>query len=233
MLTPYIFGFSDDKTIPEGGNKAKESIQTILAIEINNQPEFNTAKGPLGTHGVKRLALTHARKNGCSKDGKDICGRWKKGKRVSDVYDNIERPLPDAKVAGKLFVGGPCKYDIKDSSGVTDDFLLQHVVPNICARFSADVAKVLAKLLLWMLFSSERNYLPQAMRDHVQSAYNNICILPAGENPVKKILLVVTGNEGEVYLMKLEMTRTRCSGSQMKGTSCWPFFLRYQHCGAL
>jgi hypothetical protein len=52
-----------------------------------------------------------------------------------------------------------------------------------------------------MLFSSQRTYLPQAMRDRVSSAYNNICLLPAAKNPVKKILLVVTGNEGEVYFL--------------------------------
>jgi hypothetical protein len=83
---------------------------------------------------------------------KDLRGRWRKG-RVSDVYDDIELPFPDAKVAGKLCVGGPCKYAIKDGSGVTDDFLLQHVVPNICTRFPAEVAKVLAKPLLWIVCS--------------------------------------------------------------------------------
>jgi hypothetical protein len=199
-LTPYVFGFNPDERVPEGGVKAKETVQNILAGEIYNRDDFNTTKGPLGTHSVRKLASTHARKNRCSKDEKDICGRWKKGMRVSDVYDDIELPFPDAKVAGKLCIGGPCKYVIKEGSGVTDNFLLQHVVPNICTRLPADVAKVLAKPLLWMLFSSQKTYLPQAMRDRVSSAYNNIRLLPAAENPVKKILLVVTGNEGEVYL---------------------------------
>jgi hypothetical protein len=200
LLTPYVFGFSGDDTIPEGGNKARESVQTILATEIYNRPEFNTAKGPLGTHSIQKLASTHARKNGCSNDKKDICGHWKKGQCVSDIDDAIELPFPDAKVAGMICIGGPCKHVVKEGSGVTDNFLLQHVVPNIRTWFPADVAKVLAKPLLWMIFSSERNCLPQAMRDHIQTAYNNIHVLPAGENSVKKILLVVTGNEGEVFL---------------------------------
>ena len=72
--------------------------------------------------------------------------------RVSDVYDDIELPFPDAKVAGKLCVGRPCKYVIKDGSGVTDDFLLQHVVPNICTRFPAEVAKVWYRLVLILMF---------------------------------------------------------------------------------
>ena len=49
---------------------------------------------------MRKYASTHARKNGCSKDEQDIRGCWKKGKRNSDVYDNIEIPFPDAKVAG-------------------------------------------------------------------------------------------------------------------------------------
>jgi hypothetical protein len=38
------------------------------------------------------------------------------------------------------------------------------------------------------------------MEERIQTAYNNIRVLPAEENPVKKILLVVTGREAEVYL---------------------------------
>jgi hypothetical protein len=74
-------------------------------------------------------------KCGRTKDEKDLRGRWKKG-RVSDVYDESELPFPDAKVAGKLCIGGPCKYIIVDGSGVTADFLLEHVVPSIRTRFT-------------------------------------------------------------------------------------------------
>jgi hypothetical protein len=74
-LTPYVFGFSDDYSIPEGGQKAKDFVQTVLANEIFNRPEFNTDNGPLGSHSNRKLAATHARKNGCSKDEKDIRGR--------------------------------------------------------------------------------------------------------------------------------------------------------------
>jgi hypothetical protein len=116
---------------------------------------------------------------------KDLRGRWRKV-RVSDVYDDVELPFPDAKVAGKLCVGGPCKYVITDGSGVTDDFLLQHVVPNICTRFPAEVAKVLAKPLLWLVCFNI-NHLPPAMKERIQTAYNNIRVLPAERNPVKKV----------------------------------------------
>jgi hypothetical protein len=70
--------------------------------------------------------------------------------RVSDVYDDIELPFPDAKVAGKLCVGGPCKYAIKDGSD------RRFSAPACCAKHmhsvSSRVAKVLAKPLLDSLF---------------------------------------------------------------------------------
>jgi hypothetical protein len=138
--------FSDDYIVPDGGLKAKASVTAIFSNEVFNQPEFQTPKGPLGSHSVRKLGSTHAkRKSGCSKNEKNPRGRCGKG-RVSDVYDDVELPFPDAKAAGKLCVGGPCKY-ITDGSGVTDDFLLQQVVPNICTRFPAEVAKVLARTL--------------------------------------------------------------------------------------
>jgi hypothetical protein len=37
---------------------------------------------------------------------KDVRGRWKGRGRVSDIYDDIELPYPDAKVAEKLFFFG-------------------------------------------------------------------------------------------------------------------------------
>jgi hypothetical protein len=51
---------------------------------------------------IRKFAATHVRKCGISKDNKDIRGRWKGKGRVSDVYDDVELPYPDCKVAEKL-----------------------------------------------------------------------------------------------------------------------------------
>jgi hypothetical protein len=57
---------------------------------------------------------------------------------------------------------------------------------------------------LWFLFSPDSsNYLLTALQDRVETAYNSIGQLPPGKNPVKKIALVVSGNEGELYLDEL------------------------------
>jgi hypothetical protein len=90
---------------------------------------------------------------------------------------------------------------VKEGSGITDTFLLEHVVPNVRIRYPDDVAKVLGKALLWFIFSPDSsNYLPTALQDCIETAYNGIGQLPPGENPVKKIPLVVSGDKGELYL---------------------------------
>ena len=66
----------------------------------------------LGSHSIRKFAATHARRCGVTKDEKDIRGRWKGKGRVSDVYDDVELPYPDCKVAEKLAMGGPCFYII-------------------------------------------------------------------------------------------------------------------------
>ena len=204
-LTPYVFGFSEDITVPIGGKKTTDKVQTILKDEIFQHEEFHDGVGGLlGSHSNRKLASTQAWKNGCSKDEKDLRGRWKRGQRVSDVYDDIDLPFPDAKVAGRLCIGGPCKYALKEGTGVTDNFLVLHVVPMIRTRFSLGVALVLGKALLWLLFSDAgRDYLPPAYRVRVLAAYNTISQLAPGENPVLKIPIVVSGHDGELYLDEL------------------------------
>jgi regulator of replication initiation timing len=199
-MSPFVFGMSDDFRVPEGGEKVAKKIQEIFLKEIFCRPEFSTVEGPLGSHSLRKQPSTHARKSGCNKDEKEIRGRWKSNRRIADVYDDIDLPYPDAKVAGKLCIGGPCKYSVKAGSGVTDGFILQYVVPAIATRFPEKVSLVLGKALLWFAFSDEQEHLPTALRERIHHAYTEIQELPDNVNPVEKLLLVITGNEGEVFL---------------------------------
>ena len=75
-------------------------------------------------------------------------------------------PYPDAKVAAALCIGGPCKYTLKEGSGVTEHWLGELVVPNILqsARFHRQVALVLALPILWACFDDEMEaYMPLVM----------------------------------------------------------------------
>ena len=75
--------------------------------------------------------------------------------RTSDRYEDVELPYPDAKVAGKLCVGGPARYMIKEGSGVTLAFILLHVTPEIKNRLGDDIALTLGHCLLWAVCSSK------------------------------------------------------------------------------
>jgi hypothetical protein len=102
---------------------------------------------------VRKYASTTVRNNGATKDEKDIRGRWKSSTRVSDIYDDVELPFPDAKLAGMLCPGGPIRYGIVPGSGVTRAFIVDRVVPKIGAKFGGDVAYVFGTALLWVLHS--------------------------------------------------------------------------------
>jgi hypothetical protein len=201
LLTPYLFAFSEDTRVPQGGLKAKTMAQQVFNSAIFNRPEFYET-GNLGSHSVRKYASTHSRKCGASKDEKELRGHWKKGsQRVSDVYDDVELPYPDAKVAGLLCVGGPCKYIMREDSGVTDQFILEYVTVKARTRVGDQVALVLGKALLWYIFDPEgEDDVPTVVKQRVQNAYSHIQVLPEGTNPVKKVPIVITGHEGEVYM---------------------------------
>jgi hypothetical protein len=166
----------------------------------------------LGTHSFRKYAGTSARRNGASQDDVDSRGRWKKRKHQSDTYIDPCLPWPDAKVGSLLCKGGPCSYVVKEGSGVSDDWILQYVVPRITSCFPRAVALVLGRVLLWLAFEDYNNssarddkYLPQELFDRVWTAYRDIPgrTLALVENPIKKVLLIVTGDEGVVYIDEL------------------------------
>jgi hypothetical protein len=100
--SPYVFSFSDDVAVPSGGLKAKSIAQTIFGQKVFKLEQFCNAGDSgslLGSHSIWKNAATHARKCGCNKDEKDIQGRWKSKGQVLDVYDDVELPYTDAKVA--------------------------------------------------------------------------------------------------------------------------------------
>jgi hypothetical protein len=70
------------------------------------------------------------------------------------------------------------------------------------------------------------------MEERIQTAYNNIRVLPAEENPVKKILLVVTGREAEVYLDEGDPEIGPNLRQAEERDQLLALHLRSQHCSA-
>ena len=133
----------------------------------------------------------------------DSRGRWKR-QRVVDRYIDLALPYPDAKAAAALCVGGPCKYVLKAGSCVTVQcWLCEYVVPNIVRshRFQPQVAVVLALPILWACFADGmETSMPPELQNRIRTAYAEIWQLPPDENPVKKVLLVVSGVDSEVHI---------------------------------
>jgi hypothetical protein len=164
----YVFLFKNDHRVPEGATKSKAHVQRTLHVVFNEHDEF--AKTKLGSHSVWKYASTTVQNLGATKDEKDICGRWKLSMRISDVYNDIELPFPDAKLAGLLCPGGPICYAIMPGSGVMRTFIVDPVVPKIKAKYGWDVAYVLGTALLWVLHSPYFVMMPAMLRDNIHIA---------------------------------------------------------------
>ena len=111
---------------------------------------------------------------------------------MSDVYDDVELPFPDAKVAEKLPIGGACYYlfpneDLLVNGGVVDEadgnhiemmktFVLSEVVPNIRRRVPDSCAVVLGKAFLWFIYSSAGtpDFILQDFKKHIKKELNEI-----------------------------------------------------------
>ena len=243
--SPYVFAFSDDVDVPSGGQKAKSIAQTIFGQKVFKMEEFTRNADDngclLGSHSIRKYAATHARKCGCNKDEKDIRGRWKSKGRVSDVYDDVELPYPDAKVAEKLCIGGACFYlfpneDSSVNGGVVDDavgnnnemmktFILTRVVPNIRRRLPESCALVLGKAFLWFIYCNDtvsHNFIPEDFKHRIKTELGEILaasgINVEGENynpicRVPVIAVIVSGDQGSVFSDAIDVVEEQQGGA--------------------
>ena len=156
----------------------------------------------LGPHSLRKSDATQARKNGCTRDEVDLRGRWKKRKRQVDTYIDTEIPYPDAKVATALCIGGPIVYQLVSGSGVDDNWIVNNVVPNIYkSHFCKKTTARLGQAVLWTCLDPHyRTYVPDELLKRVTSSYERIRLLNTDENAIKKVGLVVVGNEGQLFI---------------------------------
>ena len=182
----------------------KNLAQTRLRAMVDSEDFEKAAEGPLGSHSTRKGAATFSRRNGCSKDDVDARGRWKGQKRMVDTYIDGCLPYPDAKVASSLCIGGAVNYALRRESRVSEEWLLEHVSFNIARLFPRQVAVVLGKALLWCICDDEASALvDNVMVDRVRSSLRSLngCYNEeTGTNPVRKIPLVISGEEGVLII---------------------------------
>ena len=87
---------------------------------------------------------------------------------------------------------------------MSDSWLLQYVVPNICTEYAHDIALVVAPPLLWAVFEPTlQGYLPQSLMRRIKAAYEIICPPEQNiesNNTVERQLLLVNGSEAQVHI---------------------------------
>eukprot|EP00957_Ditylum_brightwellii_P142545 10860206-Ditylum_brightwellii.AAC.1 len=88
-------------------------------------------------------------------------------------------------------MGGPCKYVLQDGADLSDEWLLEHIIPNIASTFSSAVSLVFALPILWDIFDDDASVSPN-ISQHIKE----MC----GRKSSEKVLLAATGHEGEVHL---------------------------------
>ena len=205
MLSPYIFSFSNDYNVPTGAEKTNAKVGRILNRLFKDHFGDLHDDRNFGSHSIRKFGGSYARAR-VHKDDRDCRGRFR-NKRVSDIYEDVELPYADTNTCAALCVGGPCCYKLKDG-GVDDAFILQHVTPRIEQKFGSGVALVLGKALLWLIFSSESEIVPELIGGRVKQAYELLDTeLEEGENPVEKKLLFISVHEEHAVLTEVDGTQ--------------------------
>ena len=76
----------------------------------------------VGSHLLRKLAVTLCRRPDIHKDDTNCRARWNSNSRFQDRYCDMQLDWADINTASKLCVGqGPIVYKAKEDSGVSDE----------------------------------------------------------------------------------------------------------------
>ena len=105
-------------------------------------------------------------------------------------------------MAAALCKGGVIAYAVDESSGITNNWILDHVVPNMVSHgIDSQVCKVLGCAVLFCLFGrSGDDDFPPHRRMQIMQAYGDLGArnsLEVGCNPVIHRPLLVSGHDTE------------------------------------
>ena len=200
----YLFTENETENAPKN---LISQYRGRLERVVWNDPEFIALEEEddddgIGTHSYQKFPSNYARQVGMSPDDIEIRGRWKtQGHRVVFRYIDVAQLSIDAKVAGSLCVGGPIKYKFKSCVTLSDDWLFEHVVPNIRRRYPNDsrLCRVLATALMFGALDEHLGeWLPPHCRDRITQAY--LPLHPNTPQPVERIPLTIYQIEGTLCI---------------------------------
>ncbi len=189
----YIFSDDIDSSAP---TRSKNQFRNQLDKSVLKNSELELLQeGSLGTHSLRKFASTFACRSGCTVFEVELRGRWQVKQHDVHRYIDTKQPFIDAKVAAALCIGGAVKYKLVEGGNINNEWLLQHVVPNLLTIYptnKSNVAIILALPLLWACLDPEASsLLPISLQERVKSAYSRVQLLPDKTNPVTKVPIVV------------------------------------------
>ena len=197
----YLFTEDDNKKAPcrlksTYTNALREKVwrkQAFIKLAPEAGPiDANMYPTDIASHSSCKCPVEYATNSGASSNEVEIRGRWKgqKGGRVVFRYINVQQLYEDVRVESLLCRGEPVRYTIKEGVQITDDWLFEHVVPNIRRRFPNDARlfRVMALSLLYIcLQHNEEIYVPAPLRNRVKDTYTALGL--AVEEPIQKMTL--------------------------------------------
>ena len=213
--SPYVFSFSGDHSVPDGGRKAKDVVSNKLK-KIFKEDDYYKGKGTFGSHSIRKYAVTYCRNTGVVKDDYEYRGRWRDSRRVTATYENTSLPFIDAKVCFSLCQGGACNYAASDC--IDQNFLCTKVAPHIRAKLGPNVAKLLGSAVMWAVFAKPE-MVPVFLRERILGAYNLLANkLPEGENPIQRrqLILVQRANGSGKFELSHAPTQLRAENQQQQ-----------------
>ena len=197
-----------------GGEKARHTIRRLFDTLVSHDDFQVMLTGLLGNHSVRKGAATFGMRSGLSRDHTNRRGRWRIRRQVVDVYIDNNLPYPDALAASKLCgVKGACKYKISQQVEVSNNFILEKVVPEASRLLGEAVAIPLGHALLWASFYDKNHpddecpLVPEWLRDQVVSNYEEMygslddCDVA---NPVQRCSVTPQGNGDQVSMVELD-----------------------------
>ena len=198
--TPFAFGIKGINNPENIKNRASSLLKSIL----DDKDMDIIMEGKRGSHSIRKFATTRARRNDCSIDEIDYRGRWKSRRRQQDQYTDTLLQWPDARVCKALCKGGAIHYKIKEEYKISEDWILEYVVPHIATICDRSVSLVLGRALLWRCMDvSESIVVPEGIKARVRTAFTELAHrnhVSSEENPVVKVDMIVTGHDARVFI---------------------------------
>ena len=165
----YLEQYAHDETVTQdspifGGDASRYTIGRLFESLLSDDEFLQVAGslgGRLGNHSIRKGACTYAIRAGLLREYAIRRGRWRAKKQVVDIYIDVNQPYPDTLAACKLCgPKGSCRYQLV-AEDVSDQFILEKVVPVTREVLGDEAGLAIGKAVLWAAFHEQHHADPE------------------------------------------------------------------------